>query len=274
MNLTWLDTPDEPHHLLTLPEHAAMPITVIGIDCAVNPANVGLALGHFANGSVRVQKIVRGSSEPDLPGIIARWLYERLTGPALLALDAPLGWPAPLARALPDHRAGNVLHPQADELFRRTTDEFVHKRIGKRPLDVGADRIARTARAALALLHELRQRLDNPIPLAWQPDFDGIAAIEVYPAATLMAHHIPAHAYKHARGAEDRQNIMNALQAEDRLEFELEDPQAPRTSDEVDAVVCLLAAQDFLRGQTLPLPDRALAEKEGWIWVRDPSHGS
>ncbi len=165
-----------------------MQITVIGIDCAVKATNVGLALGRFSDGITFVETVVRGSSEPDLPGIIEGWLSDRPEGPALLALDAPLGWPAPLAQALPDHRAGEVLQPTADQLFRRTTDGFVWKRIGKRPLDVGADRIARTAHAALRLLDQLRQRIASPIPLAWQPDIGGIAAIEVYPAATLMAH--------------------------------------------------------------------------------------
>lgn len=256
------------HPALLHPDHAAMQITVIGIDCAVSPANVGLALGRFSDGTVRVEEIVRGSSEPDLRGIIERWLRDRPEGPALLALDAPPGWPAPLAHALPDHRAGEVLQPGADKLFRRATDDFVWSRIGKRPLDIGADRIARTACAALALLEELRQRLAHPIPLAWQPNIDGIAAIEVYPAATLMSHGIQAHAYKHAKGEADRMHILDAVAK--RMQFKPGLRDAARTSDEVDAAVCLLAGQDFLLGKALFPPDQALAEQEGWIWVRPP----
>ena len=39
-------------------------------------------------------------------------------------------------------------------------------------------------------------------------------------------------------------------------------------ADALDAVVCLLAAMDFLGGYALPPDDRDRAEREGWIWVR------
>ena len=57
----------------------------------------------------------------------------------------------------------------ANAMFRRITDVFIQTRLGKRPLDVGADRIARTAYAALAILAILRVELGIPIPLAWTP---------------------------------------------------------------------------------------------------------
>ena len=34
-----------------------------------------------------------------------------------------------------------------------------------------------------------------------------------------------------------------------------------------DAVVCLLAAKDFLAGRAVPPPDAELAATEGWIWA-------
>jgi hypothetical protein len=36
----------------------------------------------------------------------------------------------------------------------------------------------------------------------------------------------------------------------------------------LDAVVCLVAARDFLRNEAMPPTDRAPAEAEGWIWCR------
>jgi hypothetical protein len=42
------------------------------------------------------------------------------------------------------------------------------------------------------------------------------------------------------------------------------------SDDVLDAVICLLAAQDFLLGDALPPLDQALAEREGWIWARRP----
>ena len=171
-----------------------------------------------------------------------------------------------MARALADHRAGDGLPSRAHEVFRRATDDFVYEKIRKRPLDVGADRIARTAHAALELLQKLRRQTGSPIPLAWYPNVSGISAIEVYPAATLLAHGIQARAYKHARGGEDRLRVLDALA--ERLQFGPTLLNVTRTSDEVDAAVCLLAAQDFLGGDALIPTDQTLAEREGWIWVR------
>ena len=145
-------------------------------------------------------------------------------------------------------------------------DRFIHAQVGKNPLDVGADRIARTAHAALTLLGELRRRLHCDIPLAWSPgQCNSISAIEVYPAATLLAHTIDARNYKKPGNRAERNVIVNSL----RSHVDLEDTSTIRESaDALDAVVCLLAGGDFLRGQVMPPTDYALAKKEGWIWVR------
>jgi hypothetical protein len=57
----------------------------------------------------------------------------------LIAIDAPLGWPKPLAETLIKHRAGMPIETPANAMFRRNTDLFIQTRLGKRPLDVGAD---------------------------------------------------------------------------------------------------------------------------------------
>ncbi len=46
--------------------------------------------------------------------------------------------------------------------------------------------------------------------------------------------------------------------------------QMETSADVLDAVVCLVAARDFLRGEAMQPTDRNLAEIEGWIWTRDP----
>jgi len=40
--------------------------------------------------------------------------------------------------------------------------------------------------------------------------------------------------------------------------------------DALDAVVCLLAGYDYMQGEVMRPDDQALAQKEGWIWVRQP----
>jgi hypothetical protein len=70
-------------------------------------------------------------------------------------------------------------------MFRRMTDDEIHRRLRKRPLEVGANLIARTAHSALKLLGEIRERTGLAIPLAWAPvEALPYRAIEVYPAAT------------------------------------------------------------------------------------------
>jgi hypothetical protein len=185
-----------------------MNTTVIGIDCASNPANVGLALGtHSPRGTV-VQEVRLGSRTRDPVDIIIEWLAGR-SGPALLAMDAPLGWPLPLAEALAGHQAGGALAPTAHELFRRETDRFVRQELGKQSLDVGADRIARTAHAALKLLQDVRSRTGLDVPLAWQSVVTDVAAIEVYPAATMVAHRLHSTGYKKSTSRAAREELLH-----------------------------------------------------------------
>jgi hypothetical protein len=166
---------------------------IIGIDCATVAKKVGLALCSVRAGRPRIDQVLVGESWPAIDEQVACWA----TGATLLALDAPLGWPAPLADSLHTHQAGAELAPTANALFRRATDDMVAEHLGKRPLDVGSDRIARTAHGALSFLTRLRERVDAPIPLAWDPGaIEGIATIEVYPAGTLATRNLPHSGYK------------------------------------------------------------------------------
>jgi predicted nuclease with RNAse H fold len=197
--------------------------------------------------------------------MLLQWLTD-CEAQTLLAIDAPLGWPAELSTSLIDHTAGKEIPTEPNRMFRRATDRFVQAKLGKTPLDVGADRIARTAHSALALLGGLRKRLGKAIPLAWNTDINQLCAIEVYPAATLIARGIPANGYKRTEQMAERQNIIENLRADiDLSERTLKVHGSP---DALDAAICVLAGGDFLRKRALG-PDpahRALAEKEGWIW--------
>lgn len=242
-------------------------IHLVGIDCASAPTNVGLAFGTFSEGRVVVTDVELGSRAIPPADRIARFLAT-IRGPALLAMDAPLGWPAELATQLADHQAGDGLQGTANALFRRQTDVFVWQQVGKKPLDVGADLIARTAHAALSLLHAVRADREIGIPLAWNPAIVDCRAIEVYPGATLAAHGISGKGYKAKGGVAERLRVLE--QVAERLELHAEVPGIETGSDALDAIICLLAAQDFLAGHCMPPPDDARTRKEGWIWVRRP----
>ncbi len=67
---------------------------------------------------------------------IASWLPA--SGPAVIALDAPLGWPIALGNVLSSHTAGSAIGEDPHLLFRREADRFVKRKLGKQSLDVGA----------------------------------------------------------------------------------------------------------------------------------------
>jgi hypothetical protein len=185
------------------------------------------------------------------------------------ALDAPLGWPADLGRSLHSHKAGAPLQLGPNILFRRETDRVVKASIGKQPLDVGADRIARTAHAALDLLYELRKRTGEAIPLAWTPDIGpGTHAIEVYPGATFAAYGVDTAGYKRKDGHAERRALLTFLSEHMRMPIDLK--LMVDNDDALDAAVCVLAGVDFLNGRAAPPGDLGTAKKEGWIWVRKP----
>ena len=122
-----------------------MSLTIVGIDCATYPRKTGLAVAAVDGSKTILQAVTTGRHSPPAE-IVHSWIKDRRK--VLLAMDAPLGWPTSLGRALVELQAGGELQVVADELFRRQTDRFVADTLGKQPLEVGADRIARTAHAA------------------------------------------------------------------------------------------------------------------------------
>lgn len=235
-----------------------------GIDHSTNPKLVGLALAVLDQTRAEVLEVRTGGSKAP-SDVIAEWAQRH--GRVLLALDAPLGWPMALDLALAGHQAGRPLGADANSLFRRATDDFVAADIGKRSLDVGADRIARTAHSALELIADLSRVLESSVELAWAPDFNGgIAAIEVYPAATLKTYGLPSSKYKKTDQRDTRLSIVEGI--EQRLALSCEREPLLDNADILDAVLCVLAAKDFLEGKCQLPQDINLAKKEGWIWLR------
>ncbi len=246
-------------------------VILIGIDCATQPEKVGLARALWDGKQLAEMQIHYGRKDTDVAGVVTGWLHAGGAGlpadtPCLLALDAPLGWPAAFGRALAGHAAGEPLPVEAAPFFRRLTDlqlEKVH-----RSMDVTADRLGRTAFWAVNLLGEAVRRTGRPIPLAWDyRSLEPLSAIEVYPAGTLTQLGLPAKAYKKAGQRQPRQEIIEGIRPffAEGTDFSpcLED------ADQLDAALCLVAGMDFLCGRCPAPDDLALAKKEGWIWVRE-----
>jgi len=241
------------------------PITIIGIDCATEPKKVGLAKARLHYGKLTIEDTRTGAGDQELARLILEWIPNNQ--PTLLALDAPLGWPDALGATLVTHQAGSAIAPTANQLFRRETDRFIKVQTGKQPLDVGADRIARTATAALNLLSRLRQLTGQSIPLAWAPNITGLAAIEVYPAGTLTAYGLTNSGYKD--GSAEHRRMRASILGQLAAWVSIAEP-APliANADILDAALCCLAGADFLQGHSYPPADRQQAGKEGWIWVK------
>ncbi|MBN2092029.1 DUF429 domain-containing protein [candidate division KSB1 bacterium] len=232
--------------------------------------NIGLAFGEWNGEVIRILEILTRPERENLIETLVSWC----TGdcPTLLALDAPLGWPAALGQYLAQHQAGDPLAIDPNLLFRRETDRVIRQEAGKQSLDVGADRIARTALAALDLIQSLRISLKKPIALLFEPpQCNEIGAIEVYPAATLKLYGLQRIGYKKVDARSVRREIIDDLRKIMKLPVDqnlLEDDV-----DTLDAVLCVLAGVDFLKGEVVFPKDMALARKEGWTWIRDPKLG-
>ena len=113
-------------------------------------------------------------------------------------------------------------------------------------------------RPPLRLLDYLRRETGRPIPLAWTADEDATwRAIEVYPAATRIAH-----------GAADQGGSLMGLDG--LLDCSVVEPSVLAREHTVDACVCVLAAADFLRGRAVSPPNLETALLEGWIWAPGP----
>lgn len=238
---------------------------IVGIDCATDDAKIGLAFAGRRNGRTTIREATICARERSAAGTVAAWIRDSAV-PVLLAIDAPLGWPVDLGRQPTSHRAGQAIEIDPNLLFRRATDRFIQSTLGKTPLDVGADRIARTAHAALRLLGDLRGSLGLQIPLAWAPAIVGVSAIEVYPAATLLVNGIRSSGYKKPAQTVERVEILRPLSRWIDCKSCLSDLEA--NADVLDSAVCVLAAVDFLDGSAVGPSDPSLAAQEGWIWAR------
>ena len=244
-----------------------MDIVIVGVDCATVGDKVGISLVEIGHRGKRLVEVSLGRPESSPGDQIAKWLQGSKT--ALIALDAPLGWPLALSKQLTAHSAGSPVGYPPDMLFRRKTDRYVERIVRKRPLEVGADRIARTAVAALSLVAELSQQLGRSIPLAWShTELPPLSAIEVYPAATLRARSLESEGYKRSKGIDLRQSLCAQILQE--LPTDLDSASLTADDNVFDAVLCALAGIDFVEGRALEPYDRATAYKEGWIWFASP----
>ncbi|MCR6625397.1 DUF429 domain-containing protein [Pseudoxanthomonas japonensis] len=235
-------------------DSSSAPVNVVGIDWATQPRKVGLALGLFCDKRLVLRDAMLGSGRNKSVDVIRGWI--KGASQTLICIDAPLGWPLPLRMALMSHSAGKPLRGDSYDLFMRATDRRVWRDLEKRPLEVGADRIARTAKSALDFLEELAVGAGRSVEIAWHPArWDGIRAIEVYPAATCAAWRI------------NQKSIESVSQ---HCSFGNVNADVLQNPHVTDAILCAIAGSNFLCGLAAAPSagiEKEKALQEGWIWA-------
>lgn len=251
---------------------------IVGIDFSTDPKKCGIAFGETENGR---SHILTAGCLKDKNFSIEKIQEFIKSNSALIAIDAPLGWPASMGPALSAHTAGKKISTETNQLFSRFTDQFVKEKTGKKPLDVGADKIARTAHGALKFIHEIYPH----ISLAEKPGYfdDKTYAIEVYPAVTLIQHNIlkvgsmaakskfPSYKGKEETNKKERKRIIDELRSVySDVVFDCWKEGNEVCNDHIlDAVVSVLAGFDFLKEDVYCIENHTekidIIKKEGWI---------
>lgn len=239
---------------------------IIGIDCASKAEKTGIAIGQYINHAFSIHFVGMGKKKQSIADLLSNLINR--DEKTLFAIDAPLGWTAPMGKYLATHQAGEPIEEEQDRFFRRITDTFIHQQTGKLPLEVGADRIARTAHSALKIIGDLREK-GFDLQMAWQPHFqEQFGVIEVYPSATLKQLGFVSSGYKND-STEEQKKRLEIIQSISTLIPEIAQfPDLQNNADMLDAVICVLCAKDFIDGRTMPPTELDTTKKEGWIWVR------
>ncbi len=81
---------------------------IIGIDFSTDPKKTGISTGLFQERKVTIDSVITGKQTGDIVKYVADFI-SRGDDPALIAIDAPLGWPEGMGKALTGHQAGKVL---------------------------------------------------------------------------------------------------------------------------------------------------------------------
>ncbi|MGK7389180.1 MAG: DUF429 domain-containing protein [Candidatus Cyclobacteriaceae bacterium M2_1C_046] len=240
-------------------------MTIIGLDAAVQDKNIGCILGEYNNGSFTITE--RWDSKKPFIATIASWIKN--SEKAILAIDAPLGWPVSFRKTLNIHCAGRPLNIEPDLFFKRKTDLDISRRFKKTTLEITADRIARTAFFTLQRIGSIEKELNFEFQLLWNTqELNKFGLVEVYPAATLLSNGFSIKGYK-KDNIEARKDIYEKL----KVYYNFINPNGVdliSIEHDFDAFICCLAGIDFIEGKAAA-PEKIDQDikEEGWIWVKN-----
>jgi predicted nuclease with RNAse H fold len=225
---------------------------MLGIDLSSADEGTAGCIVRWDGGVGHVERLAQPLSDADIVELA------RISD--LVAIDAPLGWPAAFVAAVTGHARGEAW-PSVGlrDLRFRATDHHVRDNVGWWPLSVSSDLIGVVAFRAARLVSLLR-------PGASARDGSN-GLLEVYPAAALARWSLPHLGYKKRAHTAERLAILAGLERVVEVEMTAVQEQLARSSDCLDSLVAAIVARALAIGRTDPIPvgHRAIAAVEGWI---------
>jgi predicted nuclease with RNAse H fold len=239
-------------------------VITVGVDLAAEPKNTAIAVLDWGATSCRISAL---TADVDDDAVVAA-----TRGAAKVGLDCPLGWPDEFVAFVVAHRDGHVTVPPEvpgnvwrQPLANRLTDLAVRERLpGLVPMSVSADRIARPAMRAAALLSRLAAD-GHCVDRAGS----GLV-VEAYPAASLKRWGLLARSYKGPANLTALSGLAAVvLRQADWLDLGEHHDRFTTSDHCFDAVIAGLTARAAALGLTHPPgpAEAAAAGREGWIAV-------
>jgi Protein of unknown function (DUF429) len=214
-------------------------VRTLGIDLSANPKLTAACLISWERGRGEVEELAIGGERKG--GLKDGDLLDLAQRSDKVAIDSPFGWPAEFVLAVSEWAQPGGTWPTVEKakLRYRATDRFVAART-RRPLSVSSERIASTAWRCARLLSALEDRTGEPMDRA-----GGGRAVEVYPAASLVAWGLNANRYKgkeHEAAREELLRKFSELLADVAPVSDATTSACAGSDDALDAVVASLTA--------------------------------
>ena len=235
---------------------------VVGIDFAAQPANTWAAVGRSEGAHLVVTEIVHPIKDEDV-------VFQIESGPAVVAIDIPFGWPEAFVSFVSQHHyKKSATEADTPAFSYRRTDQFVRAKTRKTPLSVSTDKIGIAARRMACLISRLRRCEIVP----FSSNGSRTKVIEVYPAATLAAFGLSEPGYssrlaqKRDSSAAARRRLISELSNLGLRTTDAVKASCENSGDALDAAICAFTAHLYLSGSTWAVPDDEVIRREGWIF--------
>jgi len=256
-------------------------ICIIGWDAASDEKNNGLVKASVEDAKIDIKQVWKHRDPMKLVDTISNWIDEerKKNSKIILAVDCPMGWPIGFDGYLKQHSAGYFGSKELLEFPRRATDRKIFENYQKfkpnaknkyaiNPLDVACNLIARASFETFKRIHDI----ENKVKIIWSKDeiYD-VGLIEVYPSVTIAFNDFKISPYKKKKWSNAKADNLDSIK--DSFVNTKELSAIIKKEHDFDALICCIAAKDFLQGKCFE-PEgsiKSVVEKEGWIWVKDPT---